>query len=116
MGAFVVRALPSGLIIAAMAMVARRSPAAGAVIASLPLASVSGMVWLRRDTQDPVTMAAYAEATFWYILPSLPMFPLITALLRHGVQFSIALLAGCALTFALYLVTATVAARFGVTL
>lgn len=97
-------------------MIARRSPAAGAVIASLPLLSVLGMIWLWRDTQDRALLATHAEATFWYVLPSLPMFLLIPALLRHGVHFWIALIAGCALTFALYLVTATVAARFGVTL
>ena len=41
-------------------------------------------------------------ATFWYVLPSLPMFLLIPALLRHGVGFYAALAANCALTALLY--------------
>jgi len=47
-------------------------------------------------------MAAHAEATFWYVLPSLPMFLLMPALLRHGLGFWLSLLAGCTLTVALY--------------
>jgi hypothetical protein len=43
-------------------------------------------------------MAAHAEATFWYVIPSLPMFLLIPVLMRQGVGFWAALAAGCALT------------------
>lgn len=50
------------------------------------------------------------------MLPSLPMFLLIPLLLRRGVDFWPALMLGCALTVALYLITAAVAPRFGVTL
>lgn len=71
---------------------------------------------LWRDTRDPVRLAAHAEATFWYVLPSLPMFLLIPALLRASVPFPLALGAGVALTAALYLLTAAVLARFGVRL
>ncbi len=114
--AFITRALLSGLIVAAIALIARRSPAAGALVASLPLVSILGMIWLWRDTHDTGLMAAHVEATFWYVIPSLPMFLLIPVLLRHGVNFWVALLAGCILTFLLYLATIGIAARFGVRL
>ena len=96
--AFLTRAILSGMIVAAVALVARRSPAAGALVASLPLVSVLGMVWLWHDTGDPDRLAAHAQATLWYVLPSLPMFALIPYLIRHGWQFWVALAAGCALT------------------
>jgi hypothetical protein len=114
--AFVVRALLSGLIVALVALLARRSPALGALVASLPLVSILAMLWLWHDMGDKARIAAHAEATFWYVLPSLPMFLLIPALLRAGAGFGVALAAGCALTIALYLVTVLIAARFGVTL
>jgi hypothetical protein len=114
--AFLVRAILSGLIVAAVALIARKSPAFGALVASLPLVSLLGMIWLWRDTQDRVRVAAHVEATFWYVLPSLPMFLLIPALLRAGTSFPIALLAGCALTIVLYLATAAALARFGISL
>ena len=116
MALFAFRALLSGLIVALVALVARRNPAAGALIASLPLVSLLGMIWLWHDTRDSARLAAHAEATFWYVLPSLPMFLAVPALLRHGVGFWPALAAGCALTMLLYLATVAIAARFGVTL
>ena len=112
----VIKALLSGVIIAIVSELAKRSPGFAALIASLPLVSVLGMIWLWRDTSDPQRMAAHAGATFWYVLPSLPMFLLIPALLRRGVGFWPALLAGCALTVVLYGVTVAVAARVGVRL
>ena len=111
---FWIRAALSGLIVAAVAMIARRSPAAGALVASLPLISLLGMLWLWRDTHDGERMARHVEATFWYVLPSLPMFLAIPYALRHGVGFWPALAGGCALTVILYLATIGVAARFGV--
>ena len=112
----IIKALISAVMIVAVAEIAKRSPSAGALVASLPLVSVLGMIWLWRDTQDPARLAAHAGATFWYVLPSLPMFLLIPALLRGGVGFWPALIAGTVLTTALYLVTVAALARFGVTL
>ena len=116
MMALAVRAAISGVIVALVAMIARRSPAAGALVASLPLISLLGMIWLWRDTGDRVRLADHAEATFWYVLPSLPMFLLIPAMLRAGISFWLAIAAGCVLTILLYLLTTIVAARFGVRL
>jgi len=98
-----VKALISGVLIALISEIGRRLPAVAALVASLPLVSVLGMILLWRDRPDAENMAIHAEATFWYVLPSLPMFLLIPALLRHGVPFWLALFAGCALTVALYL-------------
>ena len=111
-----VKALLSGLIIAIVSEVAKRSPGVGALIASLPLVSVLGMIWLWRDTQDGGRLAAHAEATFWYVLPSLPMFLVIPALLRRGTPFWLALGAGCALTVVLYLAMTAAAPRLGIRL
>ncbi len=116
MSAFVIRAILSGIIIALIALVGKRAPAAGALIASLPLISILGMIWLWRDTADTKLLADHAEATFWFVLPSLPMFLLIPSLLRNGFGFWPALAAGVILTISLYLITILIAARFGVRL
>jgi len=112
----VVKALVSGVIIAIVSEMAKRSPGFAALVASLPLVSVLGMIWLWRDTSDPARMAAHAGATFWYVLPSLPMFLLIPVLLKRGVAFYPALAAGCALTVALYLAMVWAAPKVGLTL
>jgi hypothetical protein len=111
-----IKALISGVIIALISEIAKRSPTAGALVASLPLVSILGMIWLWRDTHDATRMAAHAGATFWYVIPSLPMFLLIPYLLRHGFGFWSALSAGCLLTIALYLAMVFIGPRFGLRL
>ncbi|MBV9841561.1 MAG: DUF3147 family protein [Sphingomonadaceae bacterium] len=111
-----IKALISGIIVAAVSEIAKRYPGIGALIASLPLVSVLGMIWLWHDKPDPANMAAHAQATFWFVLPSLPMFLLMPALLRGGASFWLALLAGCVLTIALYAATVWIGPRFGLRL
>jgi hypothetical protein len=112
----IIKALLSGVIVMAVSEIARRSPAFGALVASLPLVSLLGILWLWRDTRDTIRIAAHAEATFWYVIPSLPMFLALPWMLRHGVGFWAALIGGCLLTIALYGITLLVAARFGIKL
>lgn len=110
---FVIKCALSGIIIGIVSEVAKRSPAFGALIVSLPLVSLLGIIWLWRDTGDPERIAGHAESTFWYVLPSLPMFLVLPAMLRAGVGFWSALAASCVLTVALYFVTAWALAKFG---
>lgn len=112
----VLKAAISGVLIAIASTLAKRYPGFGALVASLPLVSVLGMIWLWHEKPDAETMAAHAGATFWYVLPSLPMFLLIPLLLRHGAGFWMALAAGCGLTILLYACMTWVALRLGLQL
>lgn len=111
-----IKATLSGVLIALASTVAKKYPGFGALIASLPLVSVLGMIWLWNDSPDVKNMAAHSQATFWYVLPSLPMFLLLPVLLRHGVGFWPALFAGCGLTVALYTALTWIGPRFGLQL
>src|SRR5512135_1506613 len=111
---FAIKAAVSGLIVALVAEIARRSPAFSALVAALPLISVMAIIWLWWDTGDNARIASQLETTFWYVLPSLPMFLVVPALLRGGVGFWPALGAGCVMTFVLFVITAWVLARFGI--
>ncbi len=110
------KAALSGVLIAAASGIARRWPGWGALVVSLPLVSILAMLWLWRDTGDPIRLAAHSEATFWFVLPSLPMFLLIPLMLRQGWSFWAALVAGCLLTIALYLAMVQLGPRFGLRL
>lgn len=112
----IAKAVISGIIVAAVSEIAKRYPGLGGLVASLPLISVLGMIWLWRDTHDPVRMASHAEGTFWFVIPSLPMFLVIPWMLRQGWPFWSALLTGCALTVGLYLFMVGVGPRFGLRL
>lgn len=107
------KAAVSGVLIAVASTVAKHYPGVGALVASLPLVSVLGMIWLWNEKPDAQNMAAHAGATFWYVLPSLPMFLLIPTLLRHGIGFWPALVMGCLLTITLYGVMTWLGPRFG---
>ena len=111
-----VKAILSGVLIAAISEIARRSPGFAALVASLPLVSILGIIWLWRDTGDTQRIATHAEATFWYVLPSLPMFLLVPWLLRSGTGFWPSLGLGCALTVVLYLLLLWLAPRFNLPL
>ena len=112
----VVKAAVSGVIVAIVSEVAKRYPGFGALIASLPLVSVLGMIWLWHDKPDVPNMAAHVEATFWFVLPSLPMFLLIPLLLRSGMGFWASLAIGRALTIGLYLGMTWLGPRVGLRL
>ena len=112
----VAKALLAGAMIAAIAEIGKRLPAMAAIVASLPLVSVLGMFFLWRELPDAENMARHSWATFWYVLPSLPMFLLIPVLLRNGVSFWAALALGCALTVGLYLAMMQLGPRLGLRL
>ena len=112
----VIKAAVSGILIAIISEVSKRYPGVGGLIASLPLLSVLGMIWLWRDRPDAANMASHAEATFWFVLPSLPMFLLIPAMLRAGYGFWTSLVLGCVLTVSLYSLMLWLGPRFGLRL
>src|SRR3982750_2748414 len=109
-----IKAAISGVIVAIVSEVAKRYPGFGALIASLPLVSVLGMIWLWHDKPDVPNMAAHIQATFWFVLPSLPMFLLMPILLRQGVSFWTTLLVGCTLTMLLYVGFTAIGPRIGI--
>ena len=103
-------------IIVLISEVSKKLPLLGSLIASLPLISVIGMIWMYGETKDLIRIADHAEGTFWYVLPSLPMFLLMPFLLRKGISFPAALSAGIALTGVLYFLMTKVLAKFGMNL
>ena len=107
------KALLAGAMIAAIAEIGKRLPAMAALIASLPLVSILGMIFLWQARPD-AEMARHSEATFWFVLPSLPMFLLIPVMLRAGLPFWLTLGIGCAVTVGLYLAMVQFGPRLGV--
>lgn len=110
----ILKAVLSGAIVMVVSEVARRSPGLGAFIASLPLVSLLAIIWLWRDTGDPARIAAHAEATFWLVLPTMPMFLVLPYMLRRGWEFWPSLLSVAALTIGLYAGTMWLLPRLGI--
>lgn len=107
--------LSAGLVVL-VSEVAKRSDRAGAVIGALPWLTTLAMIWLFVDRQGNDKIANHAYYTFWYVLPTLPMFLLIPALLRRGLGFPLVLVISLASTAALFLLYVRTLERFGIEL
>lgn len=112
----IIKAALSGLLVAAASETARRWPGIGGLIVSLPLVSLLAIIWVWRDSGDSERVAELADGAFWFVLPSLPLFLVLPAMLRSGVGFWLALGLGVAMTVALYAGFYWLAPRFGLKL
>ena len=83
---------------------------------ALPFTSIVAMIWMHRAGQNSERLANHSEGTFWFVLPTLPMFLILPWMLRTGWSFWAALLANCLITIALFWLTVVVLRRFGIDL
>ena len=113
---YIVKLALSAAIIVAVSEVAKFNTGLGALIKSLPLISIIAMVWLYVDTRDSAKIAELSVSTFWLVLPTLPMFLVLPALLRNGMGFYPSLAAAVGVMLVCYLAMIPVLARLGITL
>ncbi|YCM42105.1 DUF3147 family protein [Verrucomicrobiaceae bacterium 227] len=79
-----------------------------ALLIALPLTSILAMIWMRHEVKvaEQATriesIANHAYYTFWFVLPTMPMFLVIPWMLRKGYGFYFTLGANALLTTALF--------------
>ena len=112
-GQLAAKALISGLIVAAASEVARRNPGWGGLIASLPLTSMLALLWLWRDSPDPLRAANFLIGSSLYVIASLPAFGLMALLLRRNAGIMPSLSLGAAAAMAGYLLLMAAGRRWG---
>ena len=111
---FLAKAAFGGLTIALVATIARRHPGWGGLVAALPLTSILALSLLWIDTREAEPVAALATSILWFILPSLPMFIALPAMLRGGMAFWPAMAISIVATLLLYAATFWMLQRLGV--
>lgn len=84
---FVLKFLISGLIVAAVSEISKRSPGFAAIVASLPLTSILAIIWLYNDAQDVKQVIDLSNGIALIVLPSLVFFIALSLLLRYGISF-----------------------------
>lgn len=94
---------------------AKRSDRIGGLIAALPLVTVLALIWLHVERQPEQKLANHAWYTFWYVIPTLPMFLAFPALLPR-LGFWPTLLACVVLTVVCFGLFALVVRHFGIEL
>ena len=111
-----VKLLLTALIILFVTKIQLFSDKLSALLIALPLTSLVAMVWMQAEKQGPERIAGHAEGTFWFVLPTLPMFLILPWMLRHGWNFWVALGVNCLLTAAFFWLTVVILRRFGINL
>ena len=108
--------LLSALTIVLVTKVQLVSDRLSALLIALPLTSLVAMAWMHHAGQSSERLANHAEGTFWFVLPTLPMFLIIPWMLRNGWSFWATIAVNCLLTVAFFWITVIVLRRFGIDL
>ena len=94
---------------------AKRSDKLGGLVAALPLVTVLTLIWLYVEKQPEQKIANHAWYTFWYVVPTLPMFLAFPVLLPR-LGFWPTLLASVVISVVCFGLFALFVRRFGVEL
>ena len=106
--------LTAGIVIL-VSELAKRSDKLGGLVAALPLVTVVTLVWLYLENQSMEKIANHAWYTFWYVLPTLPMF-IAFPLLLPKLGFWPTLISSILITMASFGGFAILLRRFGIEL
>ncbi len=94
---------------------AKRSDKLGGLIAALPIVTVLTLIWLYVEQQPLNKIANHAYYTFWFVLPTLPMFLLFPYLLPK-LGFVLSLITCVIFTTIVFLLFALLIKQFGIDL
>jgi hypothetical protein len=73
--------LLTAAVVVLVSELAKRSDKLGGFVAALPLVTLLALIWLHVEHQPQEKIANHAWYTFWYVVPTLPMFLVFPALL-----------------------------------
>ncbi len=111
----VTKFLLTAAVVVLVSEAAKRSDKLGGFLAALPLITLLSLIWLYIERQPSEKIANHAWYTFWYVLPTLPMFLVFPRLLTR-LGFWPTLLACAVLTVICFGALALVLRRFGIEL
>lgn len=106
--------LTAGMVVL-VSELAKRSDKLGGLVAALPLMTILTLIWLYMENQPAEKIENHAWYTFWYVLPTLPMFLLFPWLLPK-ISFWPSLLVCALVTVLCFFILARVMKPFGVEL
>lgn len=111
----VTKYLLSAAVVVLVSEVARRSDRLGGLVAALPMVTVLALIWLHVEGQPQQKIVNHAWYTFWYVVPTLPMFVAFPALLPR-IGFWPTMAASILITVASFWLFALAVRRFGIEL
>tara|TARA_R110002110_G_scaffold415859_1_gene658673 strand:- start:70744 stop:71094 length:351 start_codon:yes stop_codon:yes gene_type:complete len=115
MGLILIKYLSTAAIVVIVSEIAKNSDRLGALIASLPLVTILVLFWMYFESQPQEKIANHAWYTFWYVIPSLPMF-FIFPFILPSLGFWLSIIASIAITLLCFAVLIYFAGKLGINL
>jgi uncharacterized membrane protein (GlpM family) len=115
MSYLLIKYLITAAVVVLVSEFAKTSDKLGGVVAALPLVTVLTLIWLYLEKQPMSKISNHAYYTFWYVIPTLPMFLLFPYLLPKW-GFWPTLLSCVVVTLVIFYVYAVTLKQFGVNL
>ena len=107
--------LVTAAVVVLVSELAKRSDKLGGFVAALPLVTFLALIWLYIENQPQEKIANHAWYTFWYVVPTLPMF-LVFPWLLPRIGFWPTLLACAVIIIACFAVFALTLKKIGIDL
>ena len=105
----------TAIIIVIISEIAKHYDRLAALVASLPLVTLITLFWLYYENQPEEKIANHAYYTFWYVIPTLPMFVFFPwAIKVFG--FWITFILSIFLTIIIFFLYATILKKIGINL
>ena len=111
----ILKYLTTAAVVVIVSEIAKRSDKLGALVAALPLVTLLVLFWMYFESQTQEKIANHAWYTFWYVIPTLPMFALFPVILPR-LGFWLTIVASVGITFVCFIGVALLAKKIGVDL
>ena len=115
MSYLIIKYLITAAVVVLVSEFAKTSDKLGGLIAALPMLTVLTLIWLYIEQQPATKIANHAYYTFWYVIPTLPMFLLFPYLLPK-LGFWITLISCVIFTLLIFYGYAMLLKQFGIQL
>jgi len=102
---YLFKTLIAAIIIVLVTELSKRSTAMAAFLLALPIISITSFLLIWMETKDKIKIADMSQQTFWYVLPTLPMFLLFGWMLKNNMSFYVSLGICCITTAGLFTLT-----------
>jgi len=113
----IIKYLLTAAIVVAVSELAKKSDKLGALLVALPIVTILSMIWLHLESKaggDISKVANHAYYTFWYVIPTLPMFIVLSILLKKGMSFWLSMMIYILGTWLIFYLFNIVLKRFGI--
>jgi uncharacterized membrane protein (GlpM family) len=111
----VTKYLITAAVVVFISEVAKRSDKLGGLVAALPMVTFLALIWLYVEKQPVEKISNHAWYTFWYVVPTLPMF-LAFPFLHDRFGFWPTIAACIGITIVCFVVFALIVKQFGIEL